>query len=778
MSISIRRSVIMIINLRFISFTIIFMCFLFLLLTAYTYSYDFRIGEHVSHDPDKPRYAPNEILVAFKRGTWDDVIRDIHNRLGAASVYPSFSGDFQIVKFGGGKTVEEMVELYYQEPQVDFAEPNYIARALFVPNDPFYKHQWNFQSPDNGGINLEKAWDISTGRDVIVAVIDTGVAYEDYKGFLQAPDLEGVSFVPGYDFVDGDSHPNDENGHGTHVTGTIAQRTNNNLGVAGAAFDCSIMPIRVLDEDGYGTYAAIINGIDFAVERGANVINMSLGSGDPSIALERSLAKAHESGVTIVAAAGNEFFWGSPTSYPAAYDAYSITVGAVRYDGKRAPYSNVGDYIDISAPGGDLSADQNEDNFPDGIVQQAFIGNPADFQYWFFEGTSMAAPHVSAAAAILMANGINEPNDITEALIFSARDMGAKGWDEEYGFGIVDVYDALNYVSKEIRDIGITNIKAQDEVISGDIAKVEVTARNHGTQPENVQITLMDDQGEQIGIFRQIQLELASSHKFTFLWNTRRVPLGKHLLTAELNRLPNEDNLTDNSGTVEIDIVAEIARTMYVEDVKIEENEGFIAKSYTAVVTIVNGVGKPVEDAWVFGDWKGILGWQTFAVTGIDGLATFFSGPIFNEEDVDFTVGNVVKRGWIYKPGELPPGTSVNTQDKQGYAWGKLKGMSKNMTPDSTIFYQNYPNPFNPDTWIPYQLAEGAEVLINIYSVSGKLIRTLDLGFKNAGFYLDKDSAAYWDGNNSSGEKVSSGIYFYNVKAGDFMATRKIIITR
>jgi len=304
---------------------------------------DFRVGEPFVPDPEKPEYVPDEILVAFKPGTPDGVRYQVHQRCGAAFYYPSFSGRFEKVKFSNGKSVEEMVRAYERDSNVDYAEPNYIAHAFFVPNDPFYKYQWHFHSPDEGGTDLEKAWDISTGEGVIVAVVDTGVAYEDYRDFRQAPDLAGVSFVPGYDFVEDDTHPNDENGHGTHVTGTIAQRTNNGMGVAGAAFDCSIMRVRVLDKDGYGTYDAIVNGVDFAVENGAKVINMSLGSGQPSETLERSLAHAHEMGVTLVAAAGNEFFWGSPTSYPAAYDAYCITVGAVRYDGKRAPYSNVGD---------------------------------------------------------------------------------------------------------------------------------------------------------------------------------------------------------------------------------------------------------------------------------------------------------------------------------------------------------------------------------------------------------------------------------------------------
>jgi serine protease len=281
--------------------------------------------------------------------------------------------------------------------------------------------------------------------NVIVAIVDTGIAYENYRGYYQAPDLAETLFVPGYDFVNGDTHPNDDHGHGTHVAGTIAQSTNNDRGVAGIAFGCSIMPIKVLGTDGSGNVFNIASGIHYAADHGARVINVSLGSPDPSTTIEQAVAYAYGKGVTVVCAAGNDYEDGSPPSYPAAYDDYCIAVGAVRFDNARAYYSNTGSYLDIVAPGGDLSVDQNGDGYPDGIVQQTFTIDPRAFNYFFFQGTSMATPHVSGVAALLVSHGAADPNAVRAAIEGSALDVGAAGWDEEYGWGVVDAHAALQY---------------------------------------------------------------------------------------------------------------------------------------------------------------------------------------------------------------------------------------------------------------------------------------------------------------------------------------------
>jgi len=394
------------------------------------------------------KHVPGEIIVKFKPGTLGDVIANLNSKHGTSVLSTSPFAGFKRLRIPRGRTLAQMVEIYKRNPNVEYAELNYIAHAHLVPNDPYYSFQWHLDNPVYGGINMESAWDISTGYGVIVAVIDTGVAYENYDKYEQAPDLAETAFQAGWDFVNDDEHPNDDEGHGTHVTGTIAQSTDNALGVAGIAFNCSIiMPVKVLNKRGSGTYADIADGIYFAADNGADVINMSLGGSSGSTTLENAIAYAYEMGVTIVCSSGND---GSATTvgYPAAYDAYCIAVGATRYDEAVAYYSNGGPSLDLTAPGGDLNVDQNGDDYGDGVLQQTFGRRINDWGYWFYHGTSMAAPHVSGVAALLIANGVaTTPDEVREALQSTAEDKGASGWDSEYGWGIVDAFAALNYTS-------------------------------------------------------------------------------------------------------------------------------------------------------------------------------------------------------------------------------------------------------------------------------------------------------------------------------------------
>jgi len=294
-------------------------------------------------------FMPGEIIVKFKPMASMAEIKKINSDYKASVLYTSPYAGFKRIKIPPDKTVSEMVKLYRKNPLVEYAEPNYIAHACWEPNDEYYSDQWNFSQ-----INIPSAWDIEQGGDpsVIVAVLDTGVAYEDYgETYQRAPDLAGTNFVSGYDFVNNDSHPNDDNGHGTHVTGTIAQTTNNSIGVAGIAFNCSIMPVKVLDNQGSGTYQWIADGIYYAVNNGAKIINLSLTGLSDSITLYDAVKYAYDHGVIVVAAAGND---GVPSiDYPAAYDE-CIAIGAVRYDKTRAHYSNYGTGIELMAPGGIL----------------------------------------------------------------------------------------------------------------------------------------------------------------------------------------------------------------------------------------------------------------------------------------------------------------------------------------------------------------------------------------------------------------------------------------
>lgn len=308
----------------------------------------------------------------------------------------------------------------------------------FVPDDPYYPYQWHLDQ-----IGMPEAWTRNRGAGAVVAVIDTGVAYRSEGGFMQAPDLGNTRFVDGYDFVRNDAHPDDEHGHGTHVSGTVAQSTHNGLGVAGVAPEAAIMPLKVLDASGRGGWGGIAAAIRFAADNGAHVINMSLGGGMPSRAVQRAIDYAHEKGVLVIAAAGNSSR--SRVEYPARHD-HVLSVGAVRFDRTLTFYSNYGEGLDVVAPGGDLRVDQNQDGMPDGVVQNTLVGgDPTRFDYLAWQGTSMATPHVAGVAALLYSAGVHDPDAREHMLEQSAEDLGDV---RKYGSGLVSASNALRAASQ------------------------------------------------------------------------------------------------------------------------------------------------------------------------------------------------------------------------------------------------------------------------------------------------------------------------------------------
>ncbi|MBH8565511.1 peptidase S8 [Nostoc sp. CENA67] len=302
----------------------------------------------------------------------------------------------------------------------EFIEPNYIYRiipqpseavglatvlkssdgeqvtpSLTGPNDQYYSKQWNLHQ-----IGVEGAWSQTKGSGITVAVIDSGIT--------RVRDLEQTKFVKGYDFVNDREEATDDNGHGTHVAGTVAQSTNNNYGVAGIAYEASLMPLKVLSANGGGTVADIAEAIKFAADNGADVINMSLGGGGDSQLIKQAIEHAHRKGVVIIAAAGNQNANGA--SYPARYP-HVIGVSALGPDGEKASYSNFGAGVDISAPGGSKA----------GTILQESIDENGEVAFVGLEGTSMASPHVAGVAALIKASGIKDPDEVLKVLKQSAR---------------------------------------------------------------------------------------------------------------------------------------------------------------------------------------------------------------------------------------------------------------------------------------------------------------------------------------------------------------------
>ena len=353
------------------------------------------------------------------------------------------------------------------DPRVAHAVPNYVARSTaFTPNDPgrgglggWAALQWNFTGPF--GIGVQAAWDNAIaagnagGGGVTVAVLDTGVAYRTSpdRRYLRAPDLDRSRFVRGYDFIRDNTLPYDRNGHGTFVAGVIAQSTNNGIGLAGVAYRARIMPVRVLDYEGKGDVATIARGIRLAAKKGARVINMSfefdIGLTAPQIPDVLSAVRyAHRQGAILVAAAGNTE--DTRVAYPARAK-HVIAVGATTEHGCVADYSNTGPGLSLVAPGGGadafVDADPNckplEDPGRD-VYQYTFRGtSPRRFGLPSgYEGTSMAVPHVSGVAALIIGSGVLGPKPSPEAIQqriqSTARDLGPPGYDVMYGYGLLN----------------------------------------------------------------------------------------------------------------------------------------------------------------------------------------------------------------------------------------------------------------------------------------------------------------------------------------------------
>lgn len=316
----------------------------------------------------------------------------------------------------------------------------------FEPNDPLFARQWHMEN-----LRVPEAWTVTRGEGAVIAVIDTGVAWKDMKwqGITAkaVPDLAGVDFVHGETFID-KALPEglDDHAHGTHVAGTIAQATDNGIGVTGVAHQAKIMPLKVLSGDGRGGVAGISNAIRYAADHGAHVINMSLGGPIPSRAMAKAVKYAHDKGVTVICAAGNEKR--SRVSYPAAYEG-SVAVAALDYEGKRSFYSNWGKALDVSAPGGDMRVDRNGDGFPDGVLQNTIeIQDPAHNQYAYFQGTSMASPHAAGVAGLVVSEGVTNPVEVERIMKKTAVHPNGKDWDKEYGAGNLDAKAAVDAVPR------------------------------------------------------------------------------------------------------------------------------------------------------------------------------------------------------------------------------------------------------------------------------------------------------------------------------------------
>ncbi len=442
-------------------------------------------------------YAPGRVIVKFRDGLSAASRLTAMSTVAPASTIserPSYA-NFDVVRIDPGEDAEAVADTFRRRPEVEYAQPAYRVHKQMVPNDTYYKqYQWNLPL-----IDLERAWDIqgAAGSSVIVAVLDTGIAFADavvrftagafvddagnlHKAlgqidvpFSAATDLTSAGrFVAPHDFIWDDNFPYDLDFHGTHVSGTIGQSTNNAFGTAGVAFGVKLMPVKVIDSDWdfifgaphQGTDDVVARGIRYAADNGAKVINMSIGRpGEPAPVVEDAMKYAVNKGVFIAVAAGNDFEDGNPTEVIAEIASRLqgvVSVAAVDRTKAHAYYSSAGSWVELSAPGGSergfgrdgLILQQTYDpTFGTCIAEPNACGVPPSFTaprfdvftHLFLEGTSMATPHVSGLAAMLIQQGITKPAAIEAALEKFAVDLGDKGRDNTFGYGLIDARSTL-----------------------------------------------------------------------------------------------------------------------------------------------------------------------------------------------------------------------------------------------------------------------------------------------------------------------------------------------
>lgn len=390
--------------------------------------------------PVTPRFKEGEVLVKFKAGMTEANIETIITLYGSRRLKKIPRIDVHEVEVPRHLSVKEMVELLRLNPDVEFAEPNGYVRITVTPNDPLFKYQYALYNPggslllpgspqgkSRADIRASEAWEETKGaKEVLLGIVDSGVD-------LLHPDIMTKMRSSGRDFVNNDFDATDDHGHGTHVAGIAAAATNNNEGIAGVAWNCEILPLKVIDKEGSGLYSWVAEAIIWAADNKVDVINLSIGGDEPSQTLEQALRYAYEKNVVIIAAVGND---GGPVLYPAAYDNYCLAVAATDYNDTRPDWSNFGPEVDVAAPGVRVVS----------LVPRWYFG-PDSFPYGYGSGTSMAAPHVAGLAALLKSlKPWLKAREIMDIIRYSCEDINAlqnKGRDDFIGYGRINMEKAL-----------------------------------------------------------------------------------------------------------------------------------------------------------------------------------------------------------------------------------------------------------------------------------------------------------------------------------------------
>jgi len=458
--------------------------------------------------------AKSRVIITFRDAPTGSDIRKVSDAGGTVTRL------FKIVPSLAAELPASAIESLRADPRVLVVEQDRRVQLLDAELDS----SWGVKHIGAGLVHPT-----NQGAGVKVAVIDTGIDYNH-------PDLD-ANYAGGYDFVNNDSNPMDDQGHGTMVSGVIAAE-DNGTGVVGVAPQARLYAVKVLGANGSGWESDVIAGVDWARANGAQVVNMSLGSSSASYSFQTAIANAHNAGLVLVAAAGNSGTCppgGDTVIYPARFSQV-IAVAATDSSDVRACFSSIGPAVDIAAPG--VS------------VWTAYRGG----SYRSASGTSLASPHVAGTAALVIASGVSGNTAVRDRLQTTADDLGTTGLDTWYGYGLVDADEAAGGSPPppppSTHDVAVTSLSAPGSVTQGGTVAVGMTVANQGTASEAFTVTLRDG-ASTIGS-SPVSLAASASTTVNFSWNTTGVATGLHTLTATAGPVAGETDTADNSRTASV----------------------------------------------------------------------------------------------------------------------------------------------------------------------------------------------------------------------------------
>lgn len=555
---------------------------------------------------DARDFAADRVLVKFKAGTDDAAKRQIHSRHGGSVIGEISQLDIQVVRVPPGKALTKVKD-YKGEAAIEFCEPDFVAYAIGVPSDAYFSTQWGMTK-----VQAPEAWDVTTGQSTIrIAILDTGVD-QDHED-LSSKIVINKNFTTS-------STVDDLYGHGTHVAGIAAAGTNNGLGVAGLGYDCVIMNVKVLDDNGSGYYSWIASGITWAADNGAKVISMSLGGSSGSSTLQSAVNYAWGKGAVIVAAAGNS---GSAAPVYPAYYSNCIAVAATDRNDAKASFSTYGSWVDVAAPGVSIfSTLPNHSNK---------IGS---LNYGSLSGTSMATPHVAGLAGLVWATSYGISNTNVRNRIESTCDVIA-GTGSYWQYGRINAFRAVappdSTPPGQVTGLSVATVSSSQLDLSWN-ANAEPDLHSYRVYRSTVS-------GSSYSL---VASPTTNSYSDTGL----AAATTYYYVVSAVDTAGNEGLKSQEASGKTSE-----ASKMHISDITMALKKTGTSYYALATITIVDAADSPVAGATVSGKWSGATSDSDTGTTNSNGQVTVWSNSVRRPRSgttFTFTVNNVVLSGWVY----------------------------------------------------------------------------------------------------------------------------------